>query len=348
MRVLDHTIPILWRQPIASIAAIQRIIAGSKPTDEALFKGTLFAEIPANFKEFWVRLYLLLVLIGVTHKIAAAFDPDYVSISVFGRLALALPEGALQSGDIMRGLFWTSDWYERQDPSWMHEMLVERPILRLDPDKEIFCASTALLNDSINWFIEATVMSYTPHGGIRLPGKLSNRLFRNYISEPFEKSVETVLKEFGFVAGNVTESGNWRLPREIEALTNPNEARLPGEIDVLAFHPTQMMVLVIECKVLGLPRSILGMRNQIVKLGLDDSEAFHSKLRAKIRWLQGTSLFSGLTAEHFVGLVVLDRKAPAMFLQSEFEVIDLEMLKNFLSAVISPKEQESQKRKLRG
>jgi len=149
------------------------------------------------------------------------------------------------------------------------------------------------------------------------------------------------------VAGKVTERGNWLLPNETESLTNPNEVRAPGEIDVLAFHPSEMMVLIIECKVLGLPRSVEGMRNQIVKLGLDDAEAFHAKLRAKIRWLQGTSLFKRLTAKYFIGLVVLDRKAPAMFLQSEFEVIDSEMLKNFLTAVISPKPPESQKRKLR-
>lgn len=341
MRVLDHTLPILFKQPKASVEAIQRILIGSEPSDEALFKGSLFAEFPANCKKFWVHLYLLIFLVGVTHKIAAAFDPDHVSIALFGRMGFIVPGLPSQHADIMRELFWTPDWYQRQHPSWMHDMLVERPILRLQKDKEIFCASSSLLSDSINWFIEATVMSYS-NGGVRLPGRLSNRLFRNYISEPFEKSVETVLKEFGFVAGKVTERGNWLLPNETESLTNPNEVRAPGEIDVLAFHPSEMMVLVIECKVLGLPRSVEGMRNQIVKLGLDDAESFHAKLRAKIRWLQGTSLFERLTVDHFIGLVVLDRKAPAMFLQSEFEVIDLETLKNFLKAVVSPKQQELQ------
>lgn len=344
MRVLDHTLPILFKQPKASVDAIQRILRGTEPAEEALFKDTLFAEIPANCKKFWVHLYLLIFFVGITHKIAAAFDPNHVSIALFGRMGFVMPGLRPQHADIMRELFWTPDWYERQPPSWMHDMLVERPILRLQKDKEIFCASSSLLGDSINWFIEATIMSY-PNGGVRLPGRLSNRLFRDYISEPFEKSVETVLKEFGFVAGKVTERGNWLLPDGTESLTNRNEVRMPGEIDVLAFHPSEMMVLVIECKVLGLPRSVEGMRNQIVKLGLDDAESFHAKLRAKIRWLQGTTLFERLTAEHFIGLVVLDRKAPAMFLQSEFEVIDLETLKNFLTAVVSPKQQELQKRK---
>lgn len=94
----------------------------------------------------------------------------------------------------------------------------------------------------------------------------------------------------------VSQSGNL-------TLNHNSQERVPGEIDVLAFHPITHELFVVECKVLIHPYGKTRLKNVVNKLGEADSEGYHTKLRKKIEWLKNTNIFGVYPVKQFIGLI---------------------------------------------
>jgi hypothetical protein len=153
--------------------------------------------------------------------------------------------------------------------------------------------------DSLNNFIEQSVMGYTP-GGVDIK---CDDVFRRAISVPFETDVIAMFKSAGWAAGSVSMEGVWSVGNEV--LVRP-DAPCPGEIDVLARSPCGNLYLLGECKVLSDPMTASTLRNVVSKLGADDSEGFHSKLDKKAKWLHSLARFSQALIEP---VLIVDRGA---------------------------------------
>lgn len=80
--------------------------------------------------------------------------------------------------------------------------------------------------------------------------------------------------------------------------------KVPGEIDVLALHPSGLYALVVECKVLTQPFSRSKLTNVVGKLGPDDQAGFHSNLERKVNWLAKESVLQGTDV---VGALLVDQ-----------------------------------------
>ncbi len=342
-RTLTDSVQAIHSQPISALDAIENVIRGELPKNQSVFQGTIFHNIPNGPIEFWVGLWSRLRLILLSSYFRTFISEDPFGISIFQEFALIFPKGMNKNllEKKSRELFWEKTWYEKRTSntiSEMNNMVVERPISRLSGELDLFVTAPILIADSLNWFIEESVMRYINRGGVPLP----ESVFKSSISEPFEnRTCETFRKHY-FVAGKVNDSGIWMIDRgefglsEIigedvtESVKNLKIAKhltdkMPGEIDVLAYHPSTQEVFVIECKVLGHPYRKERIRNVVQKVGSVDNESFHSKLRKKIDWIQKTDIFSFIQVSQFVGLIVLDRKVPGMR-QGEFEVLDFESL----------------------
>jgi hypothetical protein len=119
-------------------------------------------------------------------------------------------------------------------------------------------------------------------------------------------------------------SGSWQTTNGIEHLASRTGEPCPGEIDCLAVSE-QGEVVVLECKVLNLPLTIGTLRNVVLKLGPDDTEGFHAKLRQKVQWIR-TVL--GVQAVH--AAIVVDRLPPLLEAGLEHAVIPVDHLADWL------------------
>jgi hypothetical protein len=326
-------------QPLAALQACQHILNGEHPQSQKAFEGTIFAEIPGEPLEFWAGLWGRLVLFigSMVARAAVKGDPDPGGIALIPTLDIPV---FLKRGrdpvvleQAIRRLFWDRNWYVSRVKENPQNMIVERPVMRITRDFNLFVTSTFNIADSITWFVEASILEYPRSGGVPLP----KAVFEHSISDRFEQTVKNVLRRHGFQAGEVNEGQQWILeeqpPLKLEHLS---AKKLPGQIGILAYHRRRKLVFVVECKVLALPDSVTRLRNIVGKIGEEDSEAFHSKLRRKIEWVQNTQLFAGVPRSQFMGLIVLDRVLPGM-MRGDYPVCDLETLERFLAeAVDSP------------
>ena len=186
------------------------------------------------------------------------------------------------------------------------------------------------ISKTLNWFIESSFMRY-PGEGVTL----SESVFKECISESFEKDVCALLQGSSFAAGTVSDKGTW----DVKDITGQKvhfshklNRPIRGEVDVLAFHSQKQEVLVIECKVLGSPVKINKLKYIFAKISEQDIDSFHSKLQNKIEWFKETDFFSNLTISEFIGVILLDRPVPGMgkFDSRDFYVIDFITFKNFV------------------
>jgi hypothetical protein len=324
----------IWTNPVQAEEAVARVFRGEQPRDQEVFRGTLFHELSAEeppefWAGVWARLKLANLAIGIRDRVAS----DPLGIAVFRTFGTPVSGGALSQllQQAMLELAWEPAWYRKRVAEWPSAMIVERPVIRVRPETDVFVTSFALVEDSLNWFVEASVLAYPDVGGVRL----SDGTFRRLVSEPFERSVAELFRSFGFLAGPVTETGSWMLPSGAVRLEHQSGESIPGEVDVLARHPAGDFVFVAECKVLGLPFNTRRMRNLAQKLGETDAEAFFAKLRRKVEWVRGTKQSFPRGKDCFEGIVVLDRKVPGMVMAPGYRVVDLEILRDVLSRVFA-------------
>ncbi len=332
-RTLDHSYKAILGQPSEAMHAIGRVLSGQSPRQQDLFRGSLFAKIPEDAPQaFWVSLWMRLGICYTAQEVRARAVGASMGISimesfpVLGRYPIdpKLGQRALSES------FWQKTWHAKrllEGPANIGSMFVDRPVVRITGQKDMFVTSGILVWDSINWLVEKSVMRYPGSRETHLP----EEVFRSFVSEPFENEVCRTFREQGYQAGPVSVDQVWHTEGRPIRLVHPNGDAFPGEIDVFAFHPQRQEAVVIECKVLQLPFSRNQMRNVLSKINELDSEGFHAKLSRKVSWIQATTASMGYDIKGVEGLIVLDRATPGM-MQGQFPVINLDALNHALSA----------------
>lgn len=331
MRTLSNTERALWQNLPEGMKAVEEVIRGDSPQNQSIFQGTIFKEliddIPA---EFWAGIWARMKLAAYSYAIRKQVNENFRGISIFEPFRVSVP--ADLDVDLLQGalhqLFWEDKWYGRSLNEQPGNLISERPAICIRRNPTLYTTNTLLVGDSLNWFIEASVVPYPEAQVVRLP----DTIFKRLVSEPFEISVNDLFRQYGFLAGNVSDRGGWATQEGQILLTHERGEGSPGEIDSLAYHRECDLVILAECKVISGPFQASRMRNIARKLGNSDAEEFHSKLRQKLAWLQKTDFFIHAPRATFSGLIVLDvsiRWIPP----GEFKVIDIDQLGILLAEI---------------
>jgi hypothetical protein len=269
-RTSEETKRAVLDRPDLAMDAILNILRGDDPRHQQVFANTLLGELTREEpRQFWASLFASLFLMGVVSFARAHVTNDLFGVSLIETSAWEYPgvENALLLQRSTEGLFWTREWYERMvdgSANSMNNLIVARPILRLVNNVDLFATSPPLISDSITWFIEESVMRYEGRGGV----PLSESVFDRLVSAPFETAIRDLFRRHGFLAGRVTQNGAWLIEegklgaselllgkkwKQSPALIHLSGEKCPGEMDVVAYHPSKAYLVVIECKVLGFP-----------------------------------------------------------------------------------------------
>lgn len=326
-RTLNDSKKVIWSDLEKFVAASRAVLEGADPSAIALFQGTLFSFI--RTREFWLGLLLRVVLLASAQRIKSPVNAEIFGIALFEEFPVVLEDFGIDPVEVQTAinrLFWTPDWYLRRVSNSRSNMIVERPAIRLDG--RTFVTTPLAIMDSINCFVEHSVMGYHGLGGVPID---KDDVFRRAISAPFEGRVIAMFMSAGWDASSVTADGFWSAGNRTFADVG---SACPGEIDVLARDPSGNAYLLCECKVLADPVMPSTLRNVVSKLGASDSERFHSKLSKKKEWLESVKGFENAT---IIPMLVVDRGA---FLAKEaphlvFDFQDLELRLAEISRVLA-------------
>lgn len=298
-------------KPFASgLEAVRLAALGTQPATIPFFQGSIFEAVPADASVFWGGLLARLALSLAASDCRASAGEEALGPAILGSSGFLLGEGD-NGEELQRALseaFWQPAWHAKQPLFDYRHLIVRRPVCRITYAEDLFVVPTGACIDSLATFIDGCFFREQWVGD----GTLPEECFRQLFSAPFEAVCIETLRELGFRVGPVTQDGIWKpSPDTAEDLVDLNvQGRAPpGEIDVLAVH-SMGLKLVLECKVLAVPREPARLRNLQSKLSLIDSESFHTKLTRKIAWLEaprppGSPNFLGA-----VGIIVLDRQMP--------------------------------------
>ena len=287
MRIADVNSRLMSRNIFDFLGALRDVLHGKKPEDVQLFKGTFYEKIPgiinAECKKFWQGIYvryMMFVTVSINqvaeNEGEEALNP---AVTIFPKFAVDLQE-ELFTQEIGYDIFWNKKWLECQDDEKYGNLVVERPILRITEDGD-FATCSALLGDSINYFIEGQILNYAFRSPkINLPA----HIFKDAISGPFEDMVINEFRKKGFLAGHVSEGGVWMTQDSAIDLSHVAKVNVYGEIDALAYMEKLNMAMLIECKVLNDIRDYKSFKNLIAKI-VDDSEGFQAKIEKKGKWV---------------------------------------------------------------
>jgi hypothetical protein len=124
------------------------------------------------------------------------------------------------------------------------------------------------------------------------------------VSRPFEVITVKLFREHGFIAGEVTGNGAW-LTQDGTVQPPAGIPRPPGQIDLLAWHPTGYL-LVGDCKILQLPHSETSWINLWKKLH-EDEQGFHGKITANTEWAVKFLSATGRAAPRVAMALILDQ-----------------------------------------
>jgi hypothetical protein len=286
-RTIEQSKSIIYGNPRAFSKAISHILEGEKSSQIELFSGTVFA-LAGEEKAFWLGLKSRLALLDFTINCKLCGSDTYTGAVLFETCATEIDGFGLHIDSAQKSVeacFWQPDWYNIRVKDYPSNMLVERPVLRID--NKTFATSVLTIIDSINCFVENSVFSCTEYGG----ALISREAFRIHISQPFEQEVIGLCQGAGWKASVVSKKGYWAAGSC--QLVHSSGTSIPGEIDVLALHPSGLFALVLECKVLTQPLSKNKLTNVVGKLGCDDQAGFHSNLEKKINWLMDVPALKG-------------------------------------------------------
>ena len=287
MRIADENSRLMCRNIFGFLGALLDVLNGKEPKDIQLFKGTFYEKIlginHTECKKFWqgpfVR-YMLFVNMSM-EQINENEKEENINpiVNIFPEFSIDVPEG-LFTQEIVSDIFWNKTWLNNQDDERYSNLVVERPILRITEDGD-FATCSALIGDSINYFIESQIFDYA----FRSPKiNLPSHIFKDAISTPFEDKVIYEFRKKGFWAGHVSESGIWKIQDRLIDLKCTSKEKLYGEIDALAYMQELNMAILVECKVLNDIRDYRSYKNIISKL-VDDSEGFQTKIEKKGKWV---------------------------------------------------------------
>lgn len=298
-RTLEHSKSVIFENPRAFSDAVTRVLEGEKSSEIELFAGTVFAQAGEK-PAFWLGLKARLTVLQYALRFKLAGAEVYSGVVLFEEFAAEITGFGLQADSVQASVeacFWQADWYrKRRVKEFPSNMLVERPVLRID--NKTFATTVLTILDSINCFVENSVFDCADYGG----APVHPLAFQMHISQPFEQKVVDLCQEAGWKASVVKQNGYWAAGNC--QLVHPNGTRVPGEIDVLALHPSGLFALVIECKVLAQPFSRSKLTNVIGKLGAADQEGFHTNLEKKVNWLAEVPALHGAEV---AGLLLVDQ-----------------------------------------
>jgi hypothetical protein len=287
-----------------SLRGVLEVLAGVDPRDSEFLRGSVLGKLPDRNMDFWAGLLVRLTLMAIAAETRAQAATGKLGVAIIGSAPIVFPRTpGIDWKLTAQEMFCNQAWHRRQPLELYPNLPIRRPLLRITPDEELFATSIGCLADGVTSYLERAVFRDEP-GAKWL---LHEDCFRTLISEPFERDTAATLRQVGFRAGRVTEAGHWEGGHvDLSRIAG----RPPGEIDVLAHHPSGMLI-VAECKVLSLPFQRNRLRNLVAKLGAADSEGFRAKLRAKVAWAQDAMKGHSLLG-HGQGLIVLDQMVPGL------------------------------------
>jgi hypothetical protein len=315
-----------------TIVGVQDVLAGVSPGASQHLHGTILGCVQDTNPAFWAGLLMRLSMLGIAgNSRAQAGQAQEVGLAILGPMGVSAPDvGGVDFERALGQVCCSPDWYAGQSTEMYVHLPVRRPIFRITADEELYATSIGSLADSITSYLERAFFR-EDNGADWL---LHEDCFRSLISEPFEEDTVSVFRRAGFLAGRVTDRGYWT--HQEAAVSLAQLAGIPpGEIDVLAYHRNGMLV-VAECKVLGLPFQRSRLRNLISKLGEADSESFRAKLRSKLRWAQRALSGDRHLMDDGLGIIVLDQFVPGPVEAPPELVVTLEDLEPALRHVVRP------------
>jgi hypothetical protein len=320
-RTLEHSKSVVFKNPRAFSDAVTRMLEGEKSSNIELFIGTIFAQAGEK-PAFWLGLKARLTVLQFALQFKLAGAEVSSGVVLFEKFAAEITGFGLQVTSAQASVeacFWQADWYtKRRMKDFPSNMLVERPVLRID--NKTFATTALTIIDSINCFVENSVFDCADYGG----SPVHPSAFQMHISQPFEQAAVDLCLKRGWQAGVVSDKGYWAAGDC--QLVHPNGKKVPGEIDVLALHPSGLLALILECKVLAQPFSKSKLTNIVGKLGPDDQESFHSKLERKVNWLSAVPALKGAK----VAAALLVDQGSFLGWGAPHLVVDLEQLTDFL------------------
>jgi len=312
-RTLAQSHKVIWDDVTRFTNVCESILDGADPATIDLLEGTIFQDVGRS-DEFWLGIYLRLNQIGLSVRLKNLGTdlPEWKGIFLFEEYAAPIVAGQIREDVVKRSLL----------------KIVERPIIRID--ERTFCLSIINLMDSINCFIENSVMRYVEFGAAPVP----DAVFQKHISGPFESQAAEIFLKNGWQAGVVSDRRVWTATGS--EINHKDGLPIPGEMDVLAIHHEKKLVVLVECKVLSAPMSKGKLANIAGKLGQKDDELFHAKMSKKLRWLEGVEALEGCD---FLCVLLVDQGG-ALAIEPPHYVVELDELEE-LVAIIQQKGAEA-------
>jgi len=135
----------------------------------------------------------------------------------------------------------------------------------------------------------------------------------------------------GFVAGQVKyDSGSWDYGDGDTLLVNP-QSKCPREIDVLAYHKSLCLALLIECKVLTDIHSKARYRSVHDELSSTDAAGYRFKLNENAKWLRESNFMDLCEGTDIQKVLLTDIPFP-VFEDGTSDIIltDISTLKQFI------------------
>ncbi len=288
-----------------AVDGLRAIARGEAPADIASLRDTLLIHVPPGVGDplwayLWTALHIAVRAVAICSQVHGT--PDGV-VLLAQPIALPRLDGLLAAhARVDRLFFWEKAWSSRLDGAALVNALAERPLVRCDNSADFYATSPLLMADSFATAIETAFFAYPGREALHLP----DPAFQAAFAEPFEDSVIQICRAAGWDAGRVSAGGVWSAGRS-GTPTAPSVLgrKCPGEIDCLAVSHDRRRAWVLECKVLKLPFTFSTARNVSGKLGGDDSESFHSRLAAKVAWVE-----SIWPDTRVAGAIVVDRIFP--------------------------------------
>lgn len=288
------------------------VLAGDPPASKRVFAGTYLRTLPgANVaRGYWAALAARLLLLETAHRFAGQVHDDPRGIAILGLSGAGLygpvaerltrRDLALLQREV-NACSWERGWHEGVLSSGGESnAFVERPICRITSTRRLFVTSERNIADSITLLTERSVGPYSGKKRWALP----ERTFERLVSRPFEAITVKLFREHGFVAGEVTGKGAW-LTQHGTIHPPVGVPRPPGQIDVLAWHPTGYL-FVGDCKILQLPYSETSWVNLWKKVH-EDEQGFHGKITANTEWALKFLSATGRAAPRVAMALILDQ-----------------------------------------
>jgi hypothetical protein len=301
LRFSGETVRRMAADPVPFLLATCSVLAGEAPSTRRTFAGTYLAALPGAdiAREYWFALAARLFLLETARRFARPVHHDPRGITIMGLSGGEIYGPAAERLTVrnltmlqreMMACFWNRSWLAgvRPGPAEAHAF-VDRPVCRIDRNRELYVTSPDSIVDSITSLTEKAVGPYpwpTPYA-------LPQEVFERLVSKPFEAVVVRLLRQHGFVAGEVTGKGTW-ITQDGDIQTPHGMRRPHGQIDILAWHPAGRMI-VADCKILQLPFSESASVNLWKKL-LEDEQGFRGKLHKNASWARGFLSASGRQA----------------------------------------------------